>query len=52
MRWTMRKSCWHVTAENDLMGLRVIAAKHNIGKKGLEFNLFVNGTLLDHIHFF
>ncbi|MCP4601422.1 MAG: O-antigen ligase family protein [Proteobacteria bacterium] len=53
MRWTWKKSLTNVKATSNIFGIKVVAASHNsAGPEGLEFRLFANDRLLEHVHFF
>ena len=53
MRWTWRKGCMRVKATSDLFAFRVVVQPHNsTGPDGLTFKVFLDGDVLDSVHFF
>ena len=53
MRWTWRRGRTLIKATSDLFGFKVAAAGYNsTGSEGLEFKLFLDGEMMDKVHFF
>ena len=53
MRWTWRKALTRVEAASDLFGFRVVAGGANsTGPEGLTFKVYLDGKMLDDVHFF
>ncbi len=49
-RWTMRESRFYEFAQSDIIYFELVAFPHNIDKKGLRYNIFVNDQLLEQAH--
>jgi hypothetical protein len=53
MRWTWRRGGMRVKATSDLFLINVVAQPHNSkGPDGLTFKIFLDGEMLDSVHFF
>ena len=51
MRWTGDETCMRIKADTNIMGITVYASPHNVGPDGLAFNILLNETILDKVHF-
>jgi len=53
MRWTWRKTRMRIEAVSDLFGFKIAARGFNsTGPEGLTFKVFLDGEMLDKVHFF